>query len=43
VDQRQDEHGVAGPVMEDLKLFMRYARQHRDEIRFCSQYPSLIS
>jgi hypothetical protein len=43
VDQRQDKHGVAGPVMEDLKLFMRHARQHRDEIRLRSQYPTSVN
>lgn len=34
VDQGQDEHGVAGPVVEDLQLFMRDASQCRDEVGF---------
>jgi hypothetical protein len=29
--------------MKDLKLFMRYTRQHRDEIRFRSQYPTSVN
>lgn len=37
VNQSQNEHGVAGPMMENLKLLMRDASQDRDHICFGAQ------
>lgn len=37
VDQSQDEHGVTGPVMEDLEFLMRNPSQRRDHVCFRAQ------
>ena len=39
VDESKHEHGVACPLMEDLKLLMRHSGQRRDQVCLCAQRP----